>query len=108
LIAHFGGAIGALISWGSFGWVAPLVAFLAKGQQSPTVRAHAIAALNFQLLWAIISFAAVITGSCLFWLVFPLVLFAVPFVPIIIGVIAGVRASEGHLYQYPLSVRWVK
>ncbi|HEX6686127.1 MAG TPA: DUF4870 domain-containing protein, partial [Candidatus Limnocylindrales bacterium] len=51
LIAHFGGAAAALVSGGWLGWVPPLVAMLAKGNESPTVRAHAVAALNFQGLW---------------------------------------------------------
>ncbi len=107
LIAHFGGAVGALFG-GVFGWVAPLIALLAKGPQSPTVRAHAVAALNFQALWSIISLVAVTLASCLFWLVLPLVGYLVPLVPIIIGVIAGVRANDGQLYRYPLTVDWFK
>lgn len=108
LVAHFGGAAGAFISWGTFGWVAPLVALLAKGQQSPTVRAHALAALNFQLLWAILSFAAVIIGACLIWLILPGVLFLVPLIPIIFGMVGGACALDGHLYRYPMTVTWVK
>ncbi|MEV1288867.1 DUF4870 domain-containing protein [Micromonospora sp. NPDC049679] len=108
LIAHFGGAVGALISWGTLGWVAPLIALLAKGQQSPTVRAHAVAALNFQILWSIVSFVSLALGGCLFWLVIPMVLFLVPLVPIIFGIIGGVRANEGQLYRYPMTVSWIK
>jgi uncharacterized Tic20 family protein len=108
LVAHFGGAVGALISWGGLGWVGPLIAMLARGNQSPTVRAHSVAALNFHILWAIISVVSLILGSCLFWLVVPMVLFAVPLVPIIIGIIAGIKANEGQLYRYPMSVTWIK
>jgi uncharacterized Tic20 family protein len=107
LIAHFGGAAGALFG-GVFGWVAPLIALLAKGPQSPTVRAHAVAALNFQALWSIISLIAVTLASCLFWLVLPMVGYLVPLVPIIIGVVAGVRANDGQLFRYPLTVDWFK
>lgn len=108
MIAHFGGAAGTLVSWGTLGWVAPLIAMLAKGNQSPTVRAHSVAALNFQILWAIISFVSLILGGCLFWLVIPMVLFLVPLVPIIIGIIAGVKANEGQLPRYPMSVSLIK
>ena len=41
LIAHFGGIIGFIPS---------LVVFLVKGSQSQTVRAHAVRALNFQIV----------------------------------------------------------
>jgi uncharacterized protein len=107
LVAHFGGAAGAIIA-GVFGWVAPLIALLARGPQSPTVRAHAVAALNFQVLWSIISLIAVVLASCLFWLIFPLLFYLVPFVPIIIGIVAGVRANDGDLYRYPMTVDWIK
>src|SRR5262245_20339273 len=50
LVAHFGGAAGAFLGAGGGGWIAPLIALVVKGNESPTVRAHAVAALNFQLL----------------------------------------------------------
>lgn len=108
LIAHFGGAAGAFLSWGTLGWVAPLIAMLAKGDQSPTVRAHAVSALNFQILWAIISFVSLVLGGCLFWLIIPMVLFLVPLVPIIFGIIAGVKANEGQFHRYPMTISMIK
>jgi uncharacterized Tic20 family protein len=96
------------VSWGTFGWVAPLIALLAKGNESPTIRAHAAAALNFHALWAVISVISLAVATCLFWLVLPALLFAVPLIPIIIGLIGGVRANDGQLYRYPLSVPMVK
>ncbi len=47
------------------GWIAPLVALIAKGNESPTVRAHAVQALNFQILWSIIAIIGYIT-ICIF------------------------------------------
>ncbi|HEX5742042.1 MAG TPA: DUF4870 domain-containing protein, partial [Pilimelia sp.] len=72
LVAHFGGAAIALLSAGWLGWIAPLVALMAKGQESPTVRAHAVEALNFQLTWGAASILAGIAAMCLFVLVIPL------------------------------------
>ena len=34
LVAHFGGAAGMFVLGAVFGWVAPLIALLAKGNQS--------------------------------------------------------------------------
>jgi hypothetical protein len=107
LAAHFGGAAGAVLA-GLFGWVVPLIALLGKGPRSPTVRAHALAALNFQLLWSFICFGALILAGCLSWLILPLLFYAVALVPIITGVVAGVRANDGELFRYPLTVDWVK
>lgn len=107
LVAHFGGAAGALFG-GLFGWVAPLVTLLTKGTQSPNVRAHALAALNFQSLWSIICFAGLVIGNCLSWLGVPRLFFLLPLVPIILGVVGGLRANDGNLYRYPLTVDWFK
>ena len=107
LVAHFGGAAGALFG-GSFGWVAPLIALLTKGPQSPTVRAHALAALNFQALWSIICVVGLVLANCLYGLVLPRLLYLLPLVPIILGVVAGLRANGGDLYRYPLSADWFK
>ena len=56
LIAHFGGII--------VGFVAPLVALLVKGNESPTVRAHAIEALNFQITWNVALIVTWIISIC--------------------------------------------
>ncbi|MEJ3746621.1 DUF4870 domain-containing protein [Actinomycetes bacterium KLBMP 9797] len=105
LISHFGGAAGAFLGAGTLGWIAPLVALLAKGNQSPTIRAHALAALNFQLLWSII------TVVC--WMLVCIVIgaFLAPIamlIAIIIGIVAGVKANDGQLYRYPLTATLIK
>ncbi|MEV0274573.1 MAG: DUF4870 domain-containing protein [Hamadaea sp.] len=100
LVAHFGGAI--------TGFIAPLVVFLVKGNESPTVRAHSVAALNFQILWNIISFVSYIIATCLGWLILPLVLFLVPVFPFVIAIIAGLKANEGQLYKYPATIELIK
>ncbi|SDY87170.1 hypothetical protein SAMN05421684_2014 [Asanoa ishikariensis] len=104
LVAHLGGALGAFVSLGVLGFVGPLVAYLAKGQQSPAVRAHAVAALNFQLLWSIIAFVLVFVSWCLLFI--PSVIVLV--LQVIFGIVAGVKANEGHLYRYPMSVNMIK
>ncbi|WP_091442396.1 DUF4870 domain-containing protein [Micromonospora yangpuensis] len=106
LIAHFGGALGVVVGGGLLGWVAPLIAYSAKGQ-SPAVRAHAVAALNFQLTWVIalaLSFVlAFVTCGVLFFV--PML---VALVPLIFGIVAGVKAGEGVLYRYPMTSRFIK
>jgi uncharacterized Tic20 family protein len=104
MVAHFGGAVGAFISFGPLGFVGPLIAYLAKGQQSPAVRAHAVAALNFQILWSAIAFVVLWFSWCLLF-VPSLVVFAIQ---IIFGIMAGVKANEGQLYKYPMSLSVIK
>ncbi|RAO08715.1 DUF4870 domain-containing protein [Micromonospora noduli] len=104
LVAHFGGALGALVSFGPLGFVAPLIAYLARGQQSPTVRAHALAALNFQILWSIIAFVLLFVSWCLLFL--PSI--AVVVIQILFGIIAGIKANEGTPYRYPMTANFIK
>jgi hypothetical protein len=89
------------------GFIAPLVAMLAKGNESPTVRAHAVEALNFQITWGIATLVATIVSVCTFG-----ILFFLPFITLIIAVvfaiIGGMKANEGTLYRYPMSIRMVK
>jgi uncharacterized Tic20 family protein len=104
LVAHFGGAAGAFISGGILGFVAPLIAYLAKGQQSASVRAHAVSALNFQLLWSLIALASYTVSWCLLFVpTLAIVVFQV-----IVGILGGVKANEGQGYKYPLSYNFIK
>jgi uncharacterized Tic20 family protein len=105
LVAHFGGAAGAFISTGVAGWIAPLIAMLTKGNESPTVRAHAVAALNFQLLCTIV--AAVGWITC--WLGIGVVVFIIATIAgILFGILGGMKANEGQFYKYPITINLVK
>ncbi|MGI5215635.1 DUF4870 domain-containing protein [Plantactinospora sp. CA-290183] len=98
LIAHFGGVL--------VGFIAPLVAMLAKGNESPTVRAHAVEALNFQITWGIATIAASILAVCSFGILsfLPLITLAIM---VIFAIVGGIKANEGSLYRYPMSYRMV-
>jgi len=87
------------------GWIAPLVAMLAKGNTSQTVRAHAVEALNFQLTWSIVGVIGWVTICVAIGAV---IIPAAVLVGIIFGIIAGVKANEGTLYRYPVSIRMIK
>jgi hypothetical protein len=103
LIAHFGGIV--------VGFIAGLVALLVKGNESPTVRAHAVEALNFQITWSVAGFIGWILAVCTSFFTFGF-LFILPIaawvVLVVFSILAGVKANEGQLYQYPLSVRLIK
>jgi hypothetical protein len=99
LIAHFGGIV--------VGFIAPLVALLAKGNESPTVRAHSVEALNFQITWGIATIVASILAVCTFGILFflPIITWVVV---IVFSIIGGMKANEGVLYHYPMTWRVVK
>jgi uncharacterized Tic20 family protein len=106
LVAHFGGAAGAFLGGAFAGWIGPLVAFLARGNVSPAVRAEAAKALNFQLLWMIIAIVGYALIFCFF--VGLLAVGVAWLVATIFGVIAGVKALNGEPYNYPGNVNWIK
>lgn len=104
-VAHFGGAAGAFISGGVAGWIAPLVAYLARGQQSPAVRAESVKALNFQILWSIIGLVGWITACIIIgWLAVA----AAWIIGTVFGVIAGAKANNNESYNYPMTVSIIK
>ena len=105
LVAHFGGAAGMFVGGGILGWVAPLIAMMSKGKESPTVRQHAINALNFQLTWSIVGLIGLLLICVAVGVLGVLAAYAMG---IIFGIIAGLKANEGQLYNYPASIKMVK
>jgi uncharacterized Tic20 family protein len=105
LVSHFGGAAAAFISGGVLGWVPPLVAMMSKGNTSPAVKAEAVKALNFQILWSIITVVCWIAACAVIgFFLAPIAIL----IEIIFGVIAGVKASNNEQYNYPLSYSFIK
>jgi uncharacterized Tic20 family protein len=102
VLAHVGGPIGVVVGGSLFGWVGPLIVLAHRGQQSPAVRAHAVAALNFQLTWAVaILVGWLLTGiTCGLLFFIPLLL---ALVPIVLGIVAGLKANQDQLYPYPMT-----
>lgn len=110
LLTHFLAAVGVFFG-GMLGWVMPLVTYVAKAPQSPTLRAHAVEALNFNITWAIIDLVAVLLGNCFGMLHLPVLrwlLGLIVVVPIVFNIIAGVRAADGVVYRHPLSFPLLK
>jgi len=105
LVAHFGGAAGAFLGGGCSGWIAPLVALLARGNQSPAVRAEAVKALNFQILWSIIAIVGWVLTCVLIGFIIGRGSWAIG---TIFGIIAGIKANNNEPYNYPMTVSIIK
>ena len=84
------------------GFIAPLVIYLIKKDESSFIAAHARESLNFQITVTIACIVLVITliGVLLVW--------AVLLAALVLVIIATIRASEGKLYRYPLTWRLIK
>jgi len=84
------------------GFIAPLVIYLIKKDESSFVAAHAKESLNFQitLFIAIIILFVTVIGIVLAWIV--------GIMALILVIVATMKASEGKLYKYPLTLRLIK
>jgi uncharacterized Tic20 family protein len=84
------------------GFLAPLIIYLVKKDESTYVTAHAKESLNFQItVWIVIFILCIsIIGLFLIWVVGVIVT--------ILLIVATIRASEGKLYRYPFSIRLIK
>lgn len=104
MIAHFS-ALAMLLLWFVGGILGPLVVWVIKKDQSAFAAEAAKEALNFNITVAlgfavcgflVVVFIGFLLGAALFifWLV--------------MTIIAGIKASEGVQYRYPISLRLVK
>lgn len=102
--------------------IGPLVLWLIKKNEYEFVDLHGKAALNFQIsmtIYGAIAFllcmmgvvGGEVAGSSAFRFalfgLFPLV-FIIGLVDVILLIIAAVKASNGEIYQYPFTMRFVK
>lgn len=87
-----------------FGFLVPLIGFLVLKDRGPFVRAHTATALNFQLTLLI----AYLVGWILaFVLIGFFILAAAGIVALVFSIIAAVKANQGELWQYPLTIRFI-
>lgn len=101
LAAHVGSFVSA---WFALGLFAPLIVLLARGNDSPFIRRHAVESLNFQLNALVYSvvFALLIIVLVGFVL---LPLYGIFYV--IVVILGTVRAGSGEEFRYPLTIRVV-
>ena len=96
--------------------IAPLIVWLLKRGDSLGVDAHGKESLNFHISWTLYAIAAsiVVGALCLVVIGFLLLPFLIVglwvgwFVMFVLTIIAAVKASNGQLYRYPLTIRFLK
>lgn len=83
-------------------FIAPLIIYLVKKDDSPFAAAHAKESLNFQItvLIAVIVLCITIIGILLVWIV--------GIASLVLVIVATIKASEGKLYKYPFCLRLIK
>ena len=111
VLCHASAFLGFVIpALGQF--VGPLIIWLWKKDESPEIDAHGKESLNFQLsillytvVYAIVCFVLmlVLIGFLLMWLI---PVFYI--VNVVLVIVASLKANEGQLYRYPLTIRFNK
>ena len=103
LVSHLGALAGSLVGFGHI--VVPLVIWLLKKDESEFVRENALESLNFQIsmtIWFVISgvLTVIVIGF--------LGLVALAIIDLVCIILATIKASNGEIYHYPLTIRLVK
>ena len=83
----------------------PFIVWLVKRRDADAVALHAAEALNFHL--SLFLYTLLLIPLCIIWVGIPL-LIALGIASVVLAILAAVRASEGVLYRYPLTIRLVK
>ena len=87
------------------GWLVPILIWQFKKNEMPGIDAHGKSVANWMLTELI---AGVIFGFLCFFLIgFPL-LFALYILGIIFPIIGGIKANNGEVWDYPLTIKFFK
>ena len=90
-----------------FGWIlGPLILWLIKKDEIAEVNEHGKEALNFQisvLIYSIVALPLICLGG-----LGAVILVALGIFDIVCIIIAAVKAADGQLFQYPLSIKFIK
>jgi uncharacterized Tic20 family protein len=85
--------------------LAPLIVWLVKRGEFPEVDEHGKESLNFQVSMLIYS---IVAGLLCLVLIGFVLLPLLHLLNVVFVIIASIRASEGTLYRYPLTIRLIK
>jgi uncharacterized protein len=102
MLCHLSALFGLVTGFGMF--VGPLVVWLLKRNEHPFIDDQGKEALNFQISMLIYTIVAAMMLCVLIGLV---LLPAVIVVNIVFVIIASIKASNGEVYRYPLTIRLV-
>jgi hypothetical protein len=87
------------------GFIAPLIIWLVKKDQSAFINHHGRESLNFQITFLI---AYLISYVLIFVVVGCFLLPAVMVTVLVFCIMASIAANNGQYYRYPLAIRFIK
>lgn len=85
--------------------IGPLIVWALKRKELPSVDAHGRESLNFQIS---ISLYGLLATLLVFVFVGFFIILAVVAIQFILVIVATIKASDGELYEYPFSIRFLK
>ena len=103
LICHLSGLCGYIIPFGNL--IVPIIIWSMKKDEMPMVDAHGKEVINFQISFTI---WFVIATIFIFILIGIPLLIALLLLQVIFIIIAAIKADNGELYHYPLTIRFIK
>ena len=103
LICHLSGLAGYIIPFGNI--IAPIIIWSIKKEEMPMVDKHGKEVINFQISFTIWIILASVLAFALIGIPILVALIIAQVVLIIIG---AIKADNGELYHYPLTIRFLK
>jgi uncharacterized protein len=102
MLCHLSAFAGYIIPFGNI--IGPLIIWLVKSEEFPSVDAHGKEAINFQISMAIYCIlAAVLIMLLIGFILLPLLMI----LNLLFIVVAALKARDGIVYRYPLSIRFL-
>jgi uncharacterized Tic20 family protein len=87
------------------GFLAPLIIYLLKKDESPYITEHAKESLNFQITLTIFYVIGFVT---LIFLIGLIILPVIGILHLVLVVVATVKAADNKFYRYPLNIRLIR
>ncbi len=87
------------------GFIAPLIIYLVKKDESKFIEDHAKESLNFQIT---IFLSFIVCFILIFVLIGIFLIWILSIVALVLVIVATIRASEGKIYRYPFNLRLIK
>lgn len=103
MLSHLTAFSGFFIPLGNI--IAPLIIWLIKKDQHEFVDDQGKESLNFQIS---ITLYAIISVVLAFVLIGFILIAAILIFEFIVVIIATVKSNDGHVYRYPLTIRFIK
>ncbi|MFN7948430.1 MAG: DUF4870 domain-containing protein [Blastocatellia bacterium] len=102
-LAHLSALAGCIIPFGNI--LGPLIIWMMKKDQSWFVNDQGKEALNFQITLTI---ALIVSFLLMFLLIGFILMPVVGLFGLIMAVIAALKANQGEVYRYPLTIRLIQ